>query len=96
MSRSGQERLYLLPFDHRHSYISGMCHFTPPLTAEQHAAVTASKRVIYDGFREAVAKGMPKNRAGILVDEEFGADILRDAAHHGYITAMSTETSGIR
>ena len=94
MSRSGQERLYLLPFDNRQSYISGMCHFTPPLTAEQHAAVTASKRVIYDGFREAVAKGMPKNRAGILVDEEFGADILRDAAHHGYITAMSTETSG--
>ncbi len=86
--------LYILPFDHRHSYISGMCHFIPPLTAEQHAAVTASKRVIYDGFCEAVANGLPKERAGILVDEEFGADILRDAVRHGYVTAVSTELSG--
>ncbi|MDQ2931426.1 MAG: DUF2090 domain-containing protein [Gemmatimonadota bacterium] len=84
----------MLPFDHRHSYISGMYHFTPPLTAEQHAAVTASKQVIYDGFREAVANGLPKERAGILVDEEFGADILRDAVRRGYVTAVSTELSG--
>lgn len=86
--------LYVLPFDHRHSYITGMCHFTPPLTAAQHAAVTDSKRVIYDGFREAVANGLPKARAGILVDEEFGAEILRNAATRGYVTALSTETSG--
>jgi myo-inositol catabolism protein IolC len=94
MSHPAQGSLYLLPFDHRHSYITGMCHFTPPLTAEQHAAVTASKQVIYDGFREAIDKGLPKERAGILVDEEFGAEILRGAARRGYVTAMSTETSG--
>ncbi len=94
MSHAGERPLYLLPFDHRHSYISGMCHFTPPLTAEQHAAVTESKRVIYDGFLEAIANGLPKDRAGILVDEEFGAEILRDAARRGYVTAVSTEISG--
>jgi myo-inositol catabolism protein IolC len=71
-----------------------MCHFAPPLSAEQVAAVTDSKRVIYDGFLEAVRTGMPKDRAGILVDEEFGAQILRDAARDGYVTAVSTETSG--
>lgn len=94
MSRAAQGPLYLLPFDHRHSYISGMCHFTPPLTTEQHDAVTASKQVIYDGFRKAIEKGLPKERAGILIDEEFGAGILRDATRRGYITALSTETSG--
>jgi myo-inositol catabolism protein IolC len=94
MSRNAQGPLYLLPFDHRHSYVGGMCHFTPPLTAEQHDAVTASKRVIYDGFRQAIGNGLPKERAGILVDEEFGAGILRDATQRGYITALSTETSG--
>ncbi|MEO7085770.1 MAG: DUF2090 domain-containing protein [Gemmatimonadaceae bacterium] len=94
MTHNAQGPLYILPFDHRHSYISGMCHFTPPLTPEQHAAVTASKQVIYDGFREAVANGLPKERAGILVDEEFGADILRDAVRRGYVTAVSTELSG--
>ncbi|MEO7996357.1 MAG: DUF2090 domain-containing protein [Gemmatimonadaceae bacterium] len=94
MNRAAQGPLYLLPFDHRHSYIGGMCQFTPPLTTQQHAAVTASKRVIYDGFRRAVANGLPAPRAGILVDEEFGSEILRDANAHGYITALSTETSG--
>jgi myo-inositol catabolism protein IolC len=28
------------------------------------------------------------------VDEEFGADIIRNASAHGYVTAMSTEKSG--
>jgi myo-inositol catabolism protein IolC len=86
--------LYLLPFDHRHSYITGMCHFTPPLSAEQHAVVAGSKRVIYDGFLKAVRDGVPKDRAGILVDEEFGSEILHDAVRDGYVTALSTETSG--
>lgn len=94
MSPGYNRPLYLLPFDHRHSYITGMFHFHPPLTAEQRAAVTDSKHVIYEGFRKAVATGLPRERAGILVDEEFGADILRDAAEHGYVTALSTETSG--
>lgn len=94
MSLGYNRPLYLLPFDHRHSYVTGMCHFAPPLVAEQRAAVTDSKRVIYDGFREALGSGLPKDRAGILVDEEFGAEILRDAARDGYVTALSTETSG--
>lgn len=94
MSLGYTRPLYLLPFDHRHSYITGMCHFRLPLTAEQRAAVTDSKRVIYDGFREAIESGLPKERAGILVDEEFGAEILRDSAQRGYVTALSTETSG--
>lgn len=86
--------LYVLPFDHRHSYVSGLFHFTPPLTPHQRAAVIDSKRLIYDGFKEAIRTGLPKDRAGVLVDEEFGADILRDAVRDKYVTAMSTETSG--
>ena len=94
MSLGYNRPLFLLPFDHRHSYITGLCHFTPPLDAEQRAAVTGTKRVIYDGFQEALRSGVPKDRAGILVDEEFGAEILRDATQDGYVTALSTETSG--
>ncbi|MFZ6648621.1 2-deoxy-5-keto-D-gluconate 6-phosphate aldolase domain-containing protein [Undibacterium sp. TJN25] len=86
--------LYLLPFDHRESYLSGMFHFETPLTQEQHDTVTDSKRVIYDGFREAVAAGVAASSAGILVDEEFGDQILRDAARSGYVTAVSVEKSG--
>jgi myo-inositol catabolism protein IolC len=50
--------------------------------------------VIYEGFRQALIRGVPSDLAGILVDEEFGADILLDAARNGYVTALSTEKSG--
>ncbi|MEO8196570.1 MAG: DUF2090 domain-containing protein [Thermoanaerobaculia bacterium] len=86
--------LYLLPFDHRHSYLSGMFAYAPPLTAEQHAAVVDSKQVIYEGFRQALGGDLTACNAGILVDEEFGAAILRDAKASGYVTALATEKSG--
>ncbi|MEO7158311.1 MAG: DUF2090 domain-containing protein [Vicinamibacterales bacterium] len=86
--------LYILPFDHRESYITGMFHFTPPLTKDERDIVAESKRVIYEGFRQALGSGVPTPRAGILVDEEFGAGILRDATARGYVTALSTEKSG--
>ena len=50
--------------------------------------------MIYDGFKAAVAGGVPKEKAGILVDEQFGAAILRDAAKHGYSTSCPAEKSG--
>ena len=86
--------LYLLPFDHRQSYVDGMFHLAPPLTSDEHAAVANSKQVIYDGFRQALGPELPIDSAGVLVDEEFGADILRDAAWNGYVTALSVEKSG--
>jgi myo-inositol catabolism protein IolC len=94
MSLGYTRPLYLLPFDHRHSYLTGMFHATPPLTMDQRQAVIDSKRVIYDGFRQALLRGVPSELAGILVDEEFGADILLDASGNGYVTALSTEKSG--
>ena len=94
MNRGYNRPLYLLPFDHRHSYVTGMFTFTPPLSADQHEAVADSKRVIYDGFRQARGNDVPRASAAILVDEEFGAGILRDAVTRGYVTALSTEKSG--
>ncbi|MEO6983810.1 MAG: DUF2090 domain-containing protein [Paralcaligenes sp.] len=86
--------LYLLPFDHRNSYVSKMFHFEPPLTPEHRQTVADSKRVIYDGFLQALDSAVPAEAAGILVDEEFGAEILRDANAASHITAVSVEKSG--
>ncbi|HMB03520.1 MAG TPA: hypothetical protein VKP69_07250 [Isosphaeraceae bacterium] len=61
------------------------------LTAAQTAEISAAKFVIYDGFQSAVAAGVSKEHAGILVDEQFGAVILCDAARHGHITACPVE-----
>ena len=86
--------LYILPFDHRGSFETKMFGWTGDLTAEQTAEIAAAKRVIYDGFLAAVADGVPKERAGILVDEQFGAAILRDAQAQGFMTACPAENSG--
>jgi myo-inositol catabolism protein IolC len=92
---TGYERpLDILPFDHRHSYITGVFHWQEPLTPDQVEEIVASKQVIYDGFKAAVVDPAVRGRAGILVDEAFGAALLRDAAAHGYITCVSTEKSG--
>ena len=64
------------------------------LSPEQTAQIAAAKQVIYDGFKAAVAAGVAKERAGILVDEQFGAAILQDASKHGYVTAAPAEKSG--
>lgn len=87
--------LYLLPFDHRHSYVKGMFHFEAPLSREQHDRVADSKQIIYEGFKAAVGNEVPKSLAGILVDEAFGAAILRDASANGFVTAVSVEKSGL-
>jgi myo-inositol catabolism protein IolC len=86
--------LYLLPFDHRASYISGLFGWKEPLNVEQMVTVAQSKHVIYAGFQQAIADQVPKDRVGILVDEEFGSAILRDAVSKGYITVVSVEKSG--
>ena len=57
------------------------------LSSQQTAEIAAAKRVIYDAFKAAVRNGVPKEKAGILVDEQFGAAILRDASAEGYSTA---------
>src|SRR3989442_4744107 len=68
-----------------------MCGWKGRLTSEQTGEIAAAKRVIYDGFTAAVAAGVPRDKAGILVDEQFGASILRDAEAHGYVTACPAE-----
>ena len=93
--------LYILSFDHRGS-ISSMLGQEDMLPAEQVAEIehmksrlALAKHVVYDGFQAAVAAGIPKDKAGILVDEYFGADILQHAAANGYSTACPVEKNGL-
>jgi myo-inositol catabolism protein IolC len=86
--------LYILPFDHRGSFETKMFGWHGDLTPAQTAEIAAAKQVIYDGFKAAIAAGAPKEKGGILVDEQFGAAILHDARANGFATACPAEKSG--
>ncbi len=92
--RGFEQPLYVLPFDHRGSFETGMFGWHGALNADQTAQIAAAKQVIFDGFKAAIASGVDGAKAGILVDEQFGAAILRDASAQGFFTACPAEKSG--
>lgn len=47
--------LYILPFDHRASFQTGLFGWSGTPSAAQTADIAAAKRVVYDGFKAAVA-----------------------------------------
>src|SRR5712672_983618 len=63
--------LYILPFDHRGSFQTQMFGWKGALSSDQTAKIASTKQIIYDGFKAAVAMGVPKEKVGILVGEEF-------------------------
>ena len=49
--------------------------------------------MIYEGFLRALGQGAPRESAGILVDEESGADVARGGHAKGVILTMPVEAS---
>jgi myo-inositol catabolism protein IolC len=94
MPRGYDQALYILPFDHRASFEARLFGWKPPLSEAQTSEIADAKRIIYEGFIASLAAGIPKEKAGILVDEQFGAAILRDAAAAGFTRACAAEKSG--
>ena len=94
MPRGYDRALFILPFDHRASFQAKMFGWKSPLSDVQSAEIAGAKKFIYEGFLAALANGVPKEKAGILVDEQFGAAILRDATADGITTACPAEKSG--
>lgn len=86
--------LYVLPFDHRGSFETGMFGWHGALDDEQTAQIAEAKQVIYDGFQAGLNASVNRHEAAILVDEQFGAAILQDAAAKGYHFACPAEKSG--
>ena len=86
--------LYLLAFDHRSSFTKDLLGLTGKPTPDEVARVSAAKTIIFDGFLRARENGAPADASGILVDEQFGAEIARRAHEVDVILAMPAEASG--
>ncbi len=82
------EALYLLAFDHRGSFQKKLLGIAGEPTEDEAARIREAKGVIFAGFREALESGLPLDGAGILVDEQFGAEIARAALGLGAQLAM--------
>ena len=94
MSLGYDQRLYILACDHRGSFQKKMFGIAGQPTAEESARISDAKAVIFEGMLKALAEGTPKESAGILIDEQFGADIARKAKAEGLRLAMPIEKSG--
>src|SRR2546422_8904923 len=87
------KKIYIMAFDHRGSFIK-LFGLSGTLTPEDTARVADAKMLIFEGLQRAVAEGAPRETAGVLVDEQFGAAVARKAKADGYPLAMPVEKSG--
>lgn len=90
-----QKELCILAFDHRGSFMSklfGIKDRAP--TAAETVEISSYKEAVYEGFKKALSQGVAKDKAGILVDEQFGTRILEDATRTGTVFASPAEKSG--
>jgi len=87
-------KLYILAFDHRGSFQKKMFGIEGEPTPEETATIADAKHLIYEGMLEAVERGAEASATGVLVDEQFGGDIPRDAKAKGLELAMPVEKSG--
>jgi myo-inositol catabolism protein IolC len=87
--------MLILAFDHRGSFkekLFGIKNRQP--TSEEKRQIEDYKKIIFAGFCSALKTDVPRKTAGLLVDEEFGASILREAKRNGLTFAMPVEKSG--
>ena len=85
--------LFILPFDHRSTFLKLLNVIDRSPTNEELNKVKEFKNIIYEAFKKSLLK-IPKEKAAILVDEQFGDSILKDAVTQGFITILTTEKSG--
>jgi len=90
------EKLYLLAFDHRSSFSKGLFGLKGEPTPEELAQIQISKQIIFEGLQKALPElhGIPRDVPGLLVDEEYGAEVARRARIEGLTLAMPVEKSG--
>jgi myo-inositol catabolism protein IolC len=87
-------KLYILAFDHRGSFQTKMFGIKGDPTPEETEKISDAKHLIYEGMEEAVRRGAEAGATGVLVDEQFGGDIPRQAKESGLKLAMPVEKSG--
>jgi myo-inositol catabolism protein IolC len=91
---SPAQPLFLLAMDHRDSFGRTLFGVKGEPTGEQLAAMRDAKSLIFAAARTLVGTDLHGGRLGVLVDEQLGADVARQARDAGFTLAMPVEKSG--
>lgn len=87
--------LYIMPFDHRSTFTHHMLNIVDRQpTEDEIKRIIEMKQIIYEGFKNAVSEVVPKDHAAMLIDEQFGNEIILNALSNKYIIMLPTEKSG--
>jgi myo-inositol catabolism protein IolC len=86
--------LFILPFDHRSGFAKEIFGKKYPLKGKDAAEARALKMLVWEAvqlsFNEASEAGTP----GILVDEDLGEQVIKEAKAKNVVHVVSTEQSG--
>ena len=86
-------KLYILAFDHRGSFQKKMFGIPGDPTPEETATIADAKHLIFEGMELTVQRGSVRgDEIGVLVDEQFGGDIPKQAKADGLKLAMPVES----
>lgn len=85
---------YILPFDHRSGFAKELLHATYPLSEEDGEKAKKLKHLIWEAFLDAKSQTGTKGTLGILIDEEFGEEIIAEAKEKQVPHIISVEKSG--
>ncbi|MDP9295653.1 MAG: DUF2090 domain-containing protein, partial [Actinomycetota bacterium] len=86
--------IYILAFDHRGSFQKKFFGITGAPNEQETVRIADAKTVIFEGLLRALGEEAPRESSGLLVDEQFGGDIVRKAKAEGLLFAMPVEKSG--
>lgn len=92
--RGYKKELLVLPFDHRTSFQEKMFGVFGVPNSEQTKLISSYKTMVFEGFVKAVQSGLPKEKMGVLVDEQFGQDVIQMAKDKGFTLCIAAEKSG--
>ena len=99
MKKIGYTRpLFVQPFDHRASFTKNFFGYSgePKIDADTDAfgPVARAKTLIYRGLLRAIEMGVDPGSVGVLVDSQFGSQVISDCQRRGIASALCVEKSG--
>jgi myo-inositol catabolism protein IolC len=91
---SAARPLFILAMDQRDSFQRTLFEVTGTPSAEQLTRMRDAKSLIFAAVRRLAGTQPAGSSLGVLVDEELGADVAREARPAGFELAMPVEVSG--